>query len=195
MTKTCKGVCSLFFTADNRTKGGKNSASEIVDDIRNAFDLVKEEFDEHLLAINENTTEQLIQNNHICELDQRLGKIEERMEEIHNMLRQVIMKAELSVQMTKEEQRVFLLLYTHDKFITPKEISSKLAVPMSDVGDALDSMMDKGVPVEREMLDGRVYFRLSKEFKLRQAKENIIKIDPEVTRQYQNTLLKQFFEA
>lgn len=185
----------MFFTADDRTKETRNSANDVVDNLRTDFDLVREEFDEHLLAINENTTEQIIQNNHICELDQRLGKIEERMDEIHHMLRQVIMKAELSVELTKEEQRVFLLLYTHDKFITPKELASRLGIIFVDVGDALDALMDKGVPVEREMLDGRVYFRLSKEFKLRQAKENIIKIDPEVTLQYQNTLLKQFFEA
>lgn len=187
----------MFFTADKRLKDSKDSgiSQEVIENVKTAFEMVREEFDEHLLAINENTTEQLIQNNHICELDQRLCKIEERMDEIHNMLRQMITKAELSVKMTKEEQRVFLLLYTHDKFITPKEISTRLCMQMQEAGEALDAMMDKGVPIEREMLDGRIYFRLSKEFKLRQAKENIVKIDPEVTRQYQNALLKQFFEA
>ena len=43
--------------------------------------------------------------------------------------------------------------------------------------------------------DGKVYFRMDNSFRMRQAKESLINIEPEVTSQFQNTLLKQFFEA
>lgn len=182
----------MFFKADRRLD--TNSVKELASDLDSAFGSIREEFDDHLQAINENTTEQNIQNNHLCELDQRISKLEERMEDIHYMIRQVVTRAELSVKLNKEEQKVFLMLYTHDKFASPKEISSKLLIPLLDVGDALDAMMDKGLPIEREMIEGKLYFRLSKEFKLRQAKENIVKIDADVTGQFQNSLLQQFFE-
>jgi hypothetical protein len=75
------------------------------------------------------------------------------------------------------------------------EISSKTYIDVEAVEEALASMMDKGIPIDREILDGNVYFRMNKEFRLRQAKESIIKIDADVTSQFQNMLLKQFFHS
>ena len=150
--------------------------------------------DEHFDAINGNTNELEVQNSFICEIDNRLNKMEEKMDELHFLLKQLVTRAKLSVDLSKDEQRVFLILYTHEKFMLADEVSQKSFLEAEIVGEALTSMMDKGIPVEREILDGKVYFRLNKEFKLRQAKENIIKIDNEVTSQFQNALLQQFFD-
>ncbi len=156
---------------------------------------VRQELDDHLEAINLNTSEQDIQNNFICEIDNRMTKMEERMDELHFLLKQMVTKAQLSVELSKDEQRIFLVLYTHEKFMSTRRISDKSAMPCVMVEDALTAMMDKGIPMEREILDGVVYFRMGDDFKLRQAKENIISIDTDVTSQFQNTLLAQFFEA
>ena len=163
--------------------------------LNNCFSTVREEMDEHFHSINENTNEIELQNNFICEIDNRLTKMEEKMDELHFLLKQLVTKAQLSVELSKDEQRVFLILYTHDKFIKPEAISTKTLLEREVVEEALSSMADKGIPIEREILDGRVYFRMNPDFKLRQAKEQIIRIDNEVTGQYQNTLLKQFFES
>ena len=156
---------------------------------------VRQELDDHLEAINLNTSEQDIQNNFICEIDNRMTKMEERMDELHFLLKQMVTKAQLSVELSKDEQRIFLVLYTHEKFMSIRRISDKAAMPAEMVEDTLTAMMDKGIPMEREILDGVVYFRMSDTFKLRQAKENIIAIDTDVTSQFQNTLLAQFFEG
>jgi hypothetical protein len=145
-------------------------------------------------AINGNTNEIDIQNSFICEIDNRITKMEEKVDEVHFLLRQLVTTSKLAVELSKDEQRVFLILYTHEKFMKPDMVSRKAFLDDDIVADALDAMMDKGIPLDREVLDGNVYFRMSKDFKLRQAKENIIQIDPEVTGQFQNTLLQQFFE-
>ncbi|MFC1741841.1 hypothetical protein ACFL3V_04870, partial [Nanoarchaeota archaeon] len=102
--------------------------------------------------------------------------------------------AQFSVELSKDEQRVFLMLYTHDKFMRSDKVCQKALLDIEVVEDALNALMDKGIPVDREVLDGNVYFRMNKDFKLRQARESIIKLDPDVTGQFQNALLQQFFD-
>ena len=154
---------------------------------------VREELDEHLQSINENTNELEIQNSFICEIDNRLTKLEEKMDELHFLLKQLVTRAKLSVELSKDEQRVFLILYTHSKFMTTDEIGHNAFLEKELTDESITGMMDKGIPIDREIFDGNVYYRMNKEFKLRQAKENIIKIDTDVTGQFQNMMLKQFF--
>jgi predicted transcriptional regulator len=156
---------------------------------------MREELDEHLQAINENTNELDIQNSYICEIDNRLTKIEEKMDELHFLLKQLVTRAKLSVELGKDEQRVFLILYTHSKFMTTEELGCRSMIDKFTAEEAITSMMDKGIPIDREIFDGNVYFRMNKEFKLRQAKEHVIKIDTDVTSQFQNMMLKQFFST
>lgn len=182
----------MFFKARKRSE--YNALKGHLDILEDAVFIARDEVDDHLQAINANTTEIDMQNNDICEMDNRLNKIEEKMGDIHFLLKQLVTKSHLSVELSKDEQRVFLILYTHDKFMKPIGICDKAFLEQGVVEESLTSMADKGIPIEREILDGKVYFRMNSEFKLRQAKEQIIRIDTEVTSQYQNTLLAQFFE-
>ena len=169
-----------------------NSVKHVQDDLKITIDQTKEEFDEHLLAINENTGELRQQETNLCEMDLRLSKIEEKMESLTMILKQVI-GAGFSVVLSRDEQRIFLALYTHEKFQSCQELSDRSLLSLDIIDEAVKAMMDKGIPIEREILNGIVFFSLKNEFKLKQAKEQIIKIDEEVTRQFQNTLLNQFF--
>ncbi len=175
-----------------RTK--RHDVSDDISFLKGSVGSIREELDEHMQSINGNTEEIDVQNHFICELDNRMTKIEERMDEVQFLLRQLVTKARLSVELTKDEQRVFLILYTHEKFMKAERVADKSYLSQQTVADCLTSMMDKGLPIEREVLEGEVYVRMNDDFKLRQAKEQIIRIDPDVTSQYQNTLLKQFFE-
>ncbi|MBW2971762.1 hypothetical protein KY359_01875 [Candidatus Woesearchaeota archaeon] len=178
-----------------KTRGRHDIVSaEELNDFRCDVERIRQDLEEHFEAINANTNEQEIQNSFICEIDNRLNKVEEKVDELHFLLKQLVLRAKLSVELSKDEQRVFLILYTHEKFMKPDEIGLKAFLEKELVEEALTSMMDKGLPFEREILDGAVYFRMNKDFKLRQAKESIIKIDADVTSQFQNTLLNKFFE-
>jgi hypothetical protein len=184
-------VTWVFF----RQKRQENSISkERIESLKSEFLRLKEELDDHFHSINDNTGEIEIQNSFICEIDNRMAKMEEKMDEVHMFLKQIASKT-VSAELTRDEQRVFLQLYTNEGFMTPDNICSKGLMDVSVVQESLVMMMEKGVPIEREILDSKLYFRLNKRFKLKQAKEQVIKIDPEVTGQFQNTLLEQFFEA
>jgi hypothetical protein len=174
-------------------KGQTDISFDRINELSGELSTIRAEIDEQLTAINGNTNELEIQNSFICEIDNRINKVEEKIDGVCMLLKQILAKAKLSVELSKDEQRAFLVMYTHEKFMTSDLLSQKSLLTPAVVEEALSSMLDKGIPVEREILDGKVYFRLNKDFKLRQAKEQIIKIDPDVTGQYQNTLLQHFF--
>lgn len=174
-------------------KGQTDVSFDKLNELSGELSTMRAEMDEQLTAINGNTNELEIQNSFICEIDNRINKVEEKIDNVCLLLKQILIKAKLSVELSKDEQRVFLVMYTHEKFMTAELLSQKSLLMSSIVEETLSSMLDKGIPVEREILDGKIYFRLNKDFKLRQAKEQIIKIDPDVTGQYQNTLLQHFF--
>lgn len=157
-----------------------------------AFGAVKEEMEEHLQSINENTSEINDTADHLVELDSRLDKMEQRMEEIHMMFRQIINTTKISVDLHEDEQKIFVILYTHDSFLSAEDMATKFNLSARNVTDCLLSMSDKGVPIEKEMLNNEQYFKLESEFKALQAKEQIVKISPSVTQSLQNTLLNKF---
>ncbi len=171
----------------------KETYDDIFEHLDNLSSGIREEFDEHLDAINENTEEISIQNSAICEIDNRLNKLEEKLDKVHFMFKQMLSRSVVSVDLSKDEQKVFLMLYTHEGFLSANDICDKSDIDKSLVEESLMALMDKGIPVEREILNKGVYFRLGKEFKLRQAKEEMVHVDHEIKQQFQNSLLKQFF--
>ena len=85
------------------------------------------------------------------------------------------------------------MLYTEDAFLTCEDISSRFSLSGDSVDESLLSMSDKGIPLDRQKLDGKLYYKLDHEFRVRQAKEHLIKIDESISRSFQNTLLNKFF--
>jgi biotin operon repressor len=161
--------------------------------LKNAFSTVKEEMEEHLQSINENTSEIQQNNDQLYELDNRIGKLEERMDEIHLMFKQILNTTKVSIDLTHQEQKVFLILYANDSFLSADQIAERFSISESEVKDCLLSMEDKGIQIEKEILNKELFYKLDAEFKSLQAKEQLIKIDTEITQQYQNKLLKKFF--
>lgn len=163
--------------------------------LRNSFEAIKEEFDEHLQAINENTSELQCHENHMNELDVRMVKLEEKIDAVHLMLKQILRESRLHIELSRDEQKIFLILYTHEKFISLESIARRSEMPIGLVNECLLVIQDKGIPVLKDLIDGTTVYKLEDAFKQRQAKENIIAMSPEVTKQYQNKLLNEFFSA
>ncbi|MBU0461552.1 MAG: helix-turn-helix domain-containing protein [Nanoarchaeota archaeon] len=163
--------------------------------LKSSFSTVKEEMEEHLQAINENTSEIHHNSDHLAELENRMAKLEERMDDIHLMFKQIMNAAKVSIELSPEEQKVFLILYTHDSFLTAEQLADRFAIPVQTVHDSLLSMSDKGIAIEKEVLNEEDFFKLEDEFRSLQAKQQIVKIDAAITQQYQNKLLKKFFSS
>ena len=161
--------------------------------LRKSFLKIKQEFDEHLQSINDNTSEITILEGNICDIDKRLSKIEERMDNIHMMVKALLTPSNFKIELTPDEQKLFLVFYTTDDPINVKQIVSKMSATHIFAEELILSMTDKGIPMHRTDVDGETHFKLDEEFRLIQAREKIIKIDPEVSRKYQNKLLYSFF--
>ena len=158
-----------------------------------SFSKVKEEIEEHLQAINENTEEIQFAADHAHELEQKLNKLEERVDEIHLMLRQLVKQSRVSITLSKEEQKLFIILFTYDSFSDAKSLAQKAGIAEQHISEVVNSLADKGVPLIREQIHEMQLFKLESEFRDKQAREQIVKIDEDVKQQYQNQLLNQFF--
>jgi hypothetical protein len=166
------------------SKRGKQKREQ---DFRLKEDLkgIKEELDEHLEALNENTSE--IQTSYECmdELNNKLEKLTERIEKVELFLQRygnfAIEEKSFEVKpLTKTEQQVFLVIYALEDEkgqVSCADISRRTGLSSYVVGEYVARLMEKGVPLSKKYINNFPYIKLNPEFKRLQAKENILCID------------------
>jgi len=159
-------------------------------EIKKAFNKVRKEFEEHLDAINENTSE--IQSNYelLLKLEARVDKIESSITEINRFIQQFKSQniyflddqeanSFTIMPLTEEEKRVFKTLYELEAEgvkIAYDNIAEQLGISTSLAREYLASMIEKGVPVIKSYMNQRVFLSLEPKFKDLQTKKNIIRI-------------------
>ena len=137
--------------------------------------VIKQNLSEHLSAINENTSEIQGVFDYFHELDGKIEKLGQRLDQMQ--LEKGIEKEKPFVAPLNEtERKVFLALYTEEKAMNSYELAEKSAVPLSIVRDILSTVIQKGVPVKRSFLNGHTYYLIDSEFKEWQAKEGILNL-------------------
>ena len=148
---------------------------------------IHEEFEDHLEAINENTSE--IQSNYeySCEIDNKLNKLNRRIDEVYSILSKLtgkkltkISKYEDIDPLTTMEKNVFLNLYTEDQPITYAELAKKLNMPILLARQYITNLLEKGIPIQKQYIKTRPFIYLDKKFKNLQAKKNILKIEQKI---------------
>lgn len=152
---------------------------------KEALNSIKNELDEHLEALNENTSE--IQASYGCmnEINDKLEKLAERVETIEIFLQQhsnfnAIEKTFDIKPLTKTEQHVFLVIYALEDekgLVSHAEICKKTGLPSYVVSEYIARLVEKGIPLMKKYVNNLAYIRLNPEFKRIQAKENILCID------------------
>jgi len=159
-----------------------------------SFAAVKEEFDDHLLAINESTEELQVHNARLEQLDSKIEKVASRMDDISLMLKQFAMHGRYNIELDFYEQKVFMALYTYENgLLSLEKISERSSVPLFQVKDILTSMLDKGVRMKRDVVNGKVLFELEDNFRQKQAVEQVVKVSPHILLQFENKPLEMFF--
>jgi len=148
---------------------------------------VNEELEEHLLAINENTSE--IQENtaFMFELDNKLAKLNERIDEIHTILSQVTGKKLIKMPafedidpLTEKERNVFLNIYTEEIPMTYSDLAKKISISVELAREYVLSLIEKGIPIQKSYKNARPHIMLNAKFRNLQAKKNILKIEQKV---------------
>lgn len=160
--------------------------------IRAAFSKVREEFEEHLQAINENTSEINTTHDYLGEMDEKIEKLNSRIDTIHMMFQQLLLQTRVSVELSLAEQRVFTLLCLHS-YVPLAEMGMKTTLSAEEVEEILTSLADKGIPIIRKTKDGDIYIKLDDDFRKLQEKNPIVKVNPSVMQQMENKVLQSFF--
>ncbi len=139
------------------------------------FTAIRKMLEEHLVAINDNTTEVQALFDYLQELEIKFEKVSQRLDHIQlglGMPKQKIGIAPLN----QMERKVFLVLYTGESLLTYQEIAVKAELSASVVPECISSLIQKGVPFRRSFFENQLFVGLEPGFKELQAKENIINL-------------------
>ncbi|MBI2541809.1 hypothetical protein HYV80_03820 [Candidatus Woesearchaeota archaeon] len=165
---------------------GKNLGFTLLNrKFRHEFDKIKQQFEEHLQAINENTGEIASNFEYVNEMESKLDRLSERIDKIQMFLEsssgiQFAGKTDFDVKrLNRKEQEVFLVIYTLEEEkgnLAYEDIASRLGVSEHLAASYVTSLIEKGVPIVKRYINNRPYFRLDPDFKTLQTKENILQL-------------------
>jgi len=173
-------VAKIEDSADKKS----NELKELKDNLKLALSRINEEFEDHLDSINENTNEIQANYEYLCEIDNKIEKLSEKLEEIQLILSKMTGK-KLEMQssssyvkpLTRAEQQIFLVLYTSEKPISYMEMSKKLNISLTLIREHITNLIEKGVQIDKSYVKGRPHVILDKKFKDLQAKKNLVRLD------------------
>lgn len=149
--------------------------------VKGAFKEVKSELEDHLESINHSTQEIQSIYDYLNELDAKIEKLNERIDEVQ-MFVNPAQEDKQDISLTNREQEVFLVLYSEER-ASSKEIGKKLGFTEEMVNKYVYNLISKGVPVLREYSEKIVFFSLDLKFKDLQAKRNILKINELISKE------------
>ncbi|MEM4336465.1 MAG: hypothetical protein QXG86_00475 [Candidatus Woesearchaeota archaeon] len=138
--------------------------------IKNSFNAVKEELEDHLVAINENTAEIKNHENFLEELADKIEKLNERIDELQMMIVNINQNS-----LSENEQRVFDLLKNFSSPLSCSDIAMRLNLTELTVKAHLFSMICKGIPVKEKIIDNQSFFLIEKKFKEKLFVEKTVK--------------------
>ena len=149
--------------------------------LKESFKKIRDEMDAHLETINDNSAE-IQQSYDITErLEQRMDKLDEKINELSLMIKQIFAnntQEKTQYMLSKYEQKIFLALYTEEEAaLSAVDISIRLNLSDLIVKAALSSLAKKGIPVLKAEVNGKTYFKLDRDFREMQAKDNILNIE------------------
>jgi len=157
--------------------------SKLKNTIKDAFKKVKEEFDDHRESINRNTNEIQANYEYLCQLDSKIEKLSERIDELSMFLQYDKPEKHYEISgLTTREKEVFLVLYTDGREMGYKEIARKTGLTENLVICYVANLMTKGVPILRKHKNNELVLILDPDFKEYQMKENIVGIDESISK-------------
>ena len=179
------GVISIFGKIFLRGSSLRNTLAK---KIKIELGEIRYEIDEHLQAINENTNEIAANYEYICEIESKLDKLSEMVDQILMCLETnssiaIARSSNFNVkQLNRREQEVFLVIYTLEEekgSLTYADIANKLRISEQLAANYVTSLIEKGVPIIKRYINSKPYLKLDPVFKTLQTKENILQLSLE----------------
>ncbi len=151
--------------------------------LRKSFDAVKNEFNVDLDTINQNTSEIQSIYDYLAEIDSKIDKLNERIDEMQMLVNPSMKEEQFNVELTHREQEVFVVLYAAQDKITAKEIAKKLGFTDEMVNRYVYNLISKGIPVLKQFLKDEMYLYLELKFKDLQARKGVVQISESISKQ------------
>ncbi len=137
------------------------------------FPELRQQFEEHLSAINENTSEIQALFDYLHEIEQKLEQLASRVDQIQLSQSPAVSR---NFALTQMEKEVFLALYTEESPLCFQEIAVKSGLPAALIPDCISSLVSKGIPFIRTFYGDKLFLKLDSRFKELQAKENMVNV-------------------
>ena len=157
------------------------------ENLKKAVQELREQVDDHLTAINGNTNE--IQSNYeySFEIESKINKLAEKIEEISLFIGlNFNEKSPKMPILTTVEKEVFLAIYAlceEKGYATYQEIAKSINLSETLVMNYLTILLEKGIPIIKSYNDNETKLKISSFFKNLQTKNNILKINEDISKQ------------
>jgi hypothetical protein len=153
----------------------------VTGDMQNCVKDMRDELDDHLAAINENTEEIEMNYSYLINMDQRLKLLEKKMDVIMSMLSKITCekKEEMplkKIHISQCEQEIFLLFYQAHHALDYDFMCRSLRKSEQFVRACVSSLIEKGVPIQKHVINRKIFFDIDSGFKELQAKKGIVNI-------------------
>ncbi|MDP2749811.1 MAG: hypothetical protein Q8O89_03190 [Nanoarchaeota archaeon] len=162
---------------------GKKHVVELKGQVDADLKGIRDELEDHLDSINANSSELDVLHDYLAEIDSKLNKINERLDEIQmftGMSDRPEFKHYEKITLTLREQEVFLVLYTSNHFITYSDVCRRLSITQDMVKKYIKSIVSKGIAVIEKHSKDELFIALDPIFRDLQAKENIVVLNQSV---------------
>ncbi len=157
--------------------------SKLKNTLKEAFRKVKEEFDDHRDSINQNTNEIQANYEYLCQLDSKMDKLSERIDELSMFLQYDKPEKHYEISgLTTREKEVFLVMYSEGREMGYKEIARKSGLTENLVICYVSNLMTKGIPILRRYKNNELMLIIDPDFKEYQMKENVVGIDESISK-------------
>ena len=160
-------------------RGSSLSIGSIGRSIKSDVLSIRQDIEEHLQAINENTNEISGNYEYLCEIEGKLDSLSQRVDKLQLSLdAEMERKKAETRRLSVKEKAVFLAIYTleDDDGITYEKISARLGISEQLAASYVTSLIEKGIPIVKRYINSRPHLKLDQEFKTLQAKENILQV-------------------
>ncbi len=155
---------------------------DVVEALNAGLSNLQQALEEHLTAINENTTEIQALFDYLHELEIKHEKLAQRLDRLQLSHTKVLRKQAL-LPLNQTEKKIFTALYTDDTPLSFVELAERSGVPLALLPECISALSNKGIPFVRSFVNTQMFVKLDPEFKELQAKENVV-----------NVSLQAFFE-
>ncbi len=152
---------------------------KLAEGVKKEFSNVRFALEEHLTAINENTSEIQSLFDYLQEMENKIEKLSQRLDMFQLENAETPLEDPTITPLNHTEKKVFLTLYTEELPLSYPELSAKARLPLSIIPETVANLASKGIPLLRSFVNNQLFVKISPTFKEKQAKENLINLSLE----------------